>query len=1501
MEDLRTLGARKHREAVSRDGKMAASAGQRQTDEVQSSDDTEDESMEADTELGSISSPSKIFMHGERPDSGFFLNQRLSHLHIHPEVRHVQQKLKDHLKKRFTYVPEGTSRRHSRLESVYTNLYITQQTEEHTCKSHEILDHFKPSDHGSWIDCKDIFSPAIISSAFERKSPKRRVMTKGIAGIGKTLAVQNFSLNWALERYNWHIDFIFFLPFRELNMLREVECSLLQLLVKFYPELEPLQDTGTLENMQVLFIFDGLDESRFSLDFDGNMRVSDTNQRSTVDVLLTNLIEGNLLPNALIWITSRPAAAGQIPSKFIDRITELQGFTDRQKEAYFRKRFSSGHFEEVLSCLRGMISFHFMGHIPIFCWITAEVLRKEWGDQRSRMITTMTELYISYLLIQTERTTQKSYNISSERRAHKKNSDSQNAALIFNLSKLAFEQLQQGNIIFYEEDLRECGIDPDESLLFCGFCTQILKQEFGLYQKKMFSFVHLSFQEFLAALYMLHCCVTKNVDTLMSFLDVEPLDLSLCDLQKRVVDKALKTENGHLDLFLCFFLGLSLESNQTMLQRLLPWIKSSTELVEEMKKYLKTFHAGNIQSERCLNLLLCKYELKEERFQDDIRMLLCSGIRLSHIDCIVLSTILQLSGELVEELDLTKCFTPFTGTEKLLLLLKNCKRALLKSEHLRNGPLLFSILQSADSCLQELCLVCSSNGNSPLSHDLFVVLGSRDCKLETLRLTGFSLDSRHCQMLASILQTKQHPLRVLDVANCIYSYPQDYSGYYSKELGKIQEYDDVVDELSPLTLIPSGLIGPLCALREFRMPGCFLKSKCCQVFASVLSSNSVLRALDLSCNDLQDLGVQLLSVGLGSLKCRLEILRLSCCGITEEGCAFLASALQSNPSHLRELDLSYNHPGESGVETLSKQLVDPTCSLEKLNVDHDEEHWVNPLLLHKYACDLTFDPDTLNQHLILSDCNREVKHTEERQPYPDHPERFDLQHQVLCREGLTGRHYWEVDWKGFVSIGVAYKSLERKGSWNSQIDRSCKAWCFNITVWNGYSFWHKLRETFLPIPVIDVQAFLARQMRIGLFLDWPAGTLSFYWLNGEAKSLLHTFHTTFTEPLYPAFTVNGSSLALSRVEKLNVGNVMSRFKPEVIMERIGISYRFKFPSSGVFQCSLTGLVFHVTRKCEVTYRTLIWDDRLLHPASKVPGGPLFSIKCPDNTICQLHLPHCEPEPSLVSESLSVVHVTNDGMSIIQPLRVTDTHVVVDISHLSAFGIVWDLIQRFTSFGLKPINGQVLLFLRPGYSIGTLILSVIMLPSNVPLLEVKAQHANSEYIQAPSYCHLYKDQHYSLHSDPAGYKIQPPRALFFENYGPNYHATFEIVLKRSSEEVNLTVRDQGTTPVWEYSFHLPEEKQPRVGTKSFAEEELERIRLQFIYRVSDPVLNKLLDELLELKVINEHEAEAPRNKPREEKARGMIDAVKRKGAEASSELITILLKNDPYLCKELHLM
>uniref|UniRef100_A0AAY5KLX9 B30.2/SPRY domain-containing protein n=1 Tax=Esox lucius TaxID=8010 RepID=A0AAY5KLX9_ESOLU len=307
-----------------------------------------------------------------------------------------------------------------------------------------------------------------------------------------------------------------------------------------------------------------------------------------------------------------------------------------------------------------------------------------------------------------------------------------------------------------------------------------------------------------------------------------------------------------------------------------------------------------------------------------------------------------------------------------------------------------------------------------------------------------------------------------------------------------------------------------------------ITEKGCASLVSALKSNpSHLKELDLSNNDLKDTGVEKLSALLKDPQCRLETLRLSGCLVTKEGCASLVSALKSNPSHLKELDLSYNHPGDLGVTLLSAGLEDPHWRLEKLNMDHGGE-WRLKSGLKKYVCDLTLDPNTVNRNLSLSEENRKVTWRREEQPYPDHPERFEDYPQVLCREGLSGRCYWEVERSGEgVRIGVTYKGINRRGrgDWLGHNDKSWSLVCYD----GFYSVWHNKKTTVIPVTSSDSH-------RVGVYLDWPAGTLSFYRVSFDTLTHLYTFNTTFTEPLYPGFRVHYINSLVSLCQMVPVSN-----------------------------------------------------------------------------------------------------------------------------------------------------------------------------------------------------------------------------------------------------------------------------------------------------------------------------------------------------------------------------
>ncbi|XP_051802693.1 NLR family CARD domain-containing protein 3-like isoform X3 [Acanthochromis polyacanthus] len=675
--------------------------------------------------------------------------------------------------KKFQRVFEGIAKAGQKtlLNEIYTELYITEGGTAEVNDEHEVRQIEAASRKADRAE-RSIRPEDIFRGSPGRDGPIRTVMTQGVAGIGKTVLTQKLTLDWAEDKSNQDIHFMFPLTFRELNVLKERKFSLVELVHHFFSETKAA-GMCSFEDFQVVLIFDGLDECRLPLDFHNNEVLTDVTESTSVDVLLTNLIRGNLLPSARLWITTRPAAANQIPPDCVDMVMEVRGFTDPQKEEYFRKRSrDEEQASSIISHMKKSRSLHIMCHIPVFCWITAtvleELLRSREGGDLPR---TLTEMFIHHLVVQTKVMKVK-YDGGAETDPHW-SPDSRR--MIESLGKLAFEQLQKGNLIFYESDLTECGIDLRAASKYSGVFTQIFKEERGLYQDKVFCFVHLSVQEFLAALHVHQTFINSGIN----LLEEQQLTTSrwsklfqsksACFYQ-RAVDEALQSPNGQLDLFLRFLLGLSLPTNQNLLRGLLTQTGSLSQTNQETVEYIKKKISENVSAERSINLFHCLNELKDVSLVEEIQQSLRSGHlstdKLSPAQWSALGFILLSSEEHLDVFDLKKYSASEEVLLRLLPVVKASKKVLLSGCNLseRSCGALSSVLSSQSSSVTELDLTNNNLQDSGVE-SLSAGLESPHCKLEALRLSGCNLSERSCGALSSVLSSQSSSVTELDLTN----------------------------------------------------------------------------------------------------------------------------------------------------------------------------------------------------------------------------------------------------------------------------------------------------------------------------------------------------------------------------------------------------------------------------------------------------------------------------------------------------------------------------------------------------------------------------------------------------------------------------------------------------------------------------------------------------------------------------------------------------------------
>lgn len=587
------------------------------------------------------------------------------------------EKIKKVLRQKFRHIREGLALPNTQavLHDIYTELYITEGGSDSIVHEHEIRKIEKMNKnfctHETPVHLTDIFK-----STSETRECFRTVLTKGVAGIGKTVSIQKFILDWAEDKENQDIDLILPLFFRDLNLERQ-DCSLKALLQRYFPD---LKDVEVFENgVKILIILDGLDECRHHLDFQQAKKCCDITEIASIDVILTNLINGNLLQNALIWITSRPAACDQIPSEYIQRVTEVRGFQDAQKEDYFKKKCTNvAMADAMIKHAKSSRNMDIMCHIPIFCWMVATVLDvllkdKTLGDVPKNQ----TQLYTHFLLIEIGLKNRKYQTSFNEDLRKLSQSDKE---MILHLAKLAFQGVERNQLIFYDDDLKDCDIDVNDAVEFSSMCTQLFRQEFGLYRERVFCFLHLSVQEHLAAVHVLCAFLNEGINVLALHAE-RAKPATLTDVLKSAVNKALKSKKGQFDQFLRFLLGLSNKCNQTLLRGLVPHSPmehhNDREIVEFIKA--KIVEKGRSEAEN-INLFHCLKDLNHDELVTDITESLQSGTITEKIlnpeQCSALAFVSLISEDIIDVFDLRQYKTKEPSHQRLLPIIRTSKKAM---------------------------------------------------------------------------------------------------------------------------------------------------------------------------------------------------------------------------------------------------------------------------------------------------------------------------------------------------------------------------------------------------------------------------------------------------------------------------------------------------------------------------------------------------------------------------------------------------------------------------------------------------------------------------------------------------------------------------------------------------------------------------------------------------------------------------------------------------------
>ncbi|XP_049757545.1 NACHT, LRR and PYD domains-containing protein 12 [Elephas maximus indicus] len=786
-------------------------------------------------------------------------------------------------------------------------------------------------------------SPIWVGNLFEpdekRPEPPQTVVLQGAAGMGKSMLAHKMMLDWAEgSLFQGRFDFLFYINCREMN--QKAEWSLQDLISSCWPEQNvPLLELAPIPE-RLLFIIDGFDELKPSFHNPQSPRCFCWQEKQPTELLLSSLIRKKLLPELSLLITTRPMALEKL-HRLLEhpRHVEILGFSEAERKEYVYKYFHSvEQAGQVFNFVRDNEPLFTMCFVPMVCWVVCTCLKQqlEGGGLVRQMSRTTTAVYVLYLLslMQPKPGTPTHQTPPNQK----------------GLCSLAADGLWNQKVLFEEQDLRKHGLDGADVSAFLNM--NIFQKDINC--EKFYSFIHLSFQEFFAAMYYI--------------LGGGETGLGPDNNLSRLLAEYGSSDRSFLAPTVRFVFGLLNKEMRSYLEKNLCWKVSPHIRMELLKRIQsKAQSEGSTLQQGSLEFLSCLYEIQEEEFIQQA---------LSHFQVVTVSHMATKMEHMISSFCVKNCRSvlvvhlygaAFSADEddgaKWAL---GSQAPLAQSPERNILPNAYSDDLAAALCtnpnLIELVLYRNALGSQGVKL-LCQGLRHPNCKLQNLRLKRCRVSSSACQDLAAALTVNRNLLRVDLSSNRLgltgvkllcegLRHPKCRLQMFQLrkcqlEAGACQEISSVLSnnqhlmeldltgnalEDLGLRLLCQGLKHPTCHLQTLWLKICHLTAVACEDMASTLSVNQSLRELDLSLNDLGDPGVLLLCEGLSHPKCKLQTLRLGICRLGSAACEGLSAVLQTN-HHLRELDLSFNDLGDWGMRLLCEGLRHPTCRLQKLWLD----------------------------------------------------------------------------------------------------------------------------------------------------------------------------------------------------------------------------------------------------------------------------------------------------------------------------------------------------------------------------------------------------------------------------------------------------------------------------------------------------------------------------------------------------------------------------------------